>query len=43
MPDTSDISKDVVMQFKNDLYVVTEFQHVNPGKGAAFTIYLPKA
>lgn len=37
MPDTSDISKDVVMQFKNDLYVVTEFQHVNPGKGAAFT------
>ena len=37
MPDTSDISKDVVMKFKNDLYVVTEFQHVNPGKGAAFT------
>ncbi|MEK7073548.1 MAG: elongation factor P [Patescibacteria group bacterium] len=37
MPDTSDISKDVVMKFKNDLFVVTEFQHVNPGKGAAFT------
>ncbi|TAK05154.1 elongation factor P [Patescibacteria group bacterium] len=37
MPDTSDISKDVVVRFKNDLFVVTEFQHVNPGKGAAFT------
>ncbi len=36
MPDTSDISKDVVMRFKNDLFVITEFQHVNPGKGSAF-------
>ncbi len=36
MVTTSDISKDVVMRFKNDLYVVTEFQHVNPGKGSAF-------
>ncbi len=36
MTTTSDISKDVVMRFKNDLFVVTEFQHVNPGKGSAF-------
>lgn len=36
MVTTSDISKDVVLRFKNDLYVVTEFQHVNPGKGSAF-------
>ncbi len=26
----------MVIRHQNDLYVVTEFQHVNPGKGAAF-------
>lgn len=33
---TSDISKDIVIKFKNGLYLVIEFQHVNPGKGSAF-------
>lgn len=34
---TSDIRKGVVIRQPNGLYVVVEFQHVNPGKGAAFT------
>jgi elongation factor P len=34
---TSDIRKGVVIRHQNDLFVVVEFQHVNPGKGAAFT------
>ena len=33
---TSDVKKGVVIRQPNDLYVVVEFQHVNPGKGAAF-------
>jgi elongation factor P len=33
---TSDIRKGAVIRRNNNLYVV-EFQHVNPGKGAAFT------
>lgn len=37
MPTTQDIRKGVVIRQPNDLYVVVEFQHVNPGKGAAFT------
>lgn len=37
MATTSDIRKGVVIQHQNNLYVVVEFQHVNPGKGAAFT------
>ena len=37
MLSTSDIRKGVVIRHNNDLYVVVEFQHVNPGKGAAFT------
>lgn len=36
METTADISKDVVISFKNDLYVVTEFQKISPGKGSAF-------
>ncbi len=36
MRTTADIAKDVVMRWKNDLYAVIEFQHVNPGKGSAF-------
>lgn len=36
MASTSDVRKGVVIQHQNDLYVVVEFQHVNPGKGAAF-------
>ena len=37
MATTSDIRKGVVIRHQNDLYVVVEFQFVNPGKGAAFT------
>jgi|SRR3989338_7091414 len=34
---TSDIRKGAVIRHNNNLYAVVEFQHVNPGKGAAFT------
>ena len=36
MATTSDIKNGLCMVFKNGLYVVTEFQHVKPGKGPAF-------
>jgi len=36
MASTSEIKKSVIIRQNNDLYMVTEFQHVNPGKGAAF-------
>lgn len=36
MASTSDIRKGVVIRQNNDLFVIVEFQHVNPGKGAAF-------
>lgn len=36
MSSTSDVKKGVVIRQANDLFVVVEFQHVNPGKGAAF-------
>lgn len=36
MASTSDVRKGVVIKHQNDLYVVVEFQHINPGKGAAF-------
>src|SRR3989338_1552419 len=37
MGDTTDIRKGAVIRHQNDLYVVTQFQFVNPGKGSAFT------
>ena len=37
MGDTTDIKKGAVIRHQNDLYVVTFFQFVNPGKGSAFT------
>lgn len=37
MLSTSDIRKGAVIRNNNELYAVVEFQHVNPGKGAAFT------
>lgn len=37
MLSTSEIRKGVVIRHQDDLFVVVEFQHVNPGKGAAFT------
>lgn len=36
MATTADIKNGLCIEFNNDLYVVTEFQHVKPGKGAAF-------
>lgn len=36
MASTSDVKKGIVIRTPNDLFVVVEFQHVNPGKGAAF-------
>ena len=36
MASPSDIKKGVVILLNNDPWVVTEFQHINPGKGAAF-------
>jgi elongation factor P len=37
MGDTTDIKKGTVIKHQNELYVITSFQFVNPGKGAAFT------
>lgn len=37
MGTTSDIRKGVVINHQGDLYVVSDFQFVNPGKGSAFT------
>lgn len=36
MANTSDIRNGVCMEYNNDIFVVTKFQHVKPGKGAAF-------
>ncbi len=36
MASTADIRNGLCIEFNNDLYTVTEFQHVKPGKGAAF-------
>lgn len=37
MGDTTDIKKGAVIRHSGDLFVVTDFQFVNPGKGSAFT------
>lgn len=37
MGDTTDIKKGAVIRHQGDLYVVTTFNFVNPGKGSAFT------
>jgi elongation factor P len=36
MASTSEIKNGLVIKFNHDLYQVKEFQHVKPGKGAAF-------
>ncbi len=36
MASTSEIKKGVVIQNEQGLWLVVEFQHINPGKGAAF-------
>ena len=37
MAKATDISKDAILQFRDDLFAVVEFQHISPGKGSAFT------
>lgn len=36
MGDTTDIKKGVVIKYQNNLWVVSDFNFVNPGKGSAF-------
>ena len=36
MATTSDIRNGMCMEYNNDIWTVMEFQHVKPGKGAAF-------
>ena len=36
MAKTSDIRNGMMIEFKNSVYQITEFLHVNPGKGQAF-------
>jgi elongation factor P len=36
MAKTSDFRNGLCIEFNNDLYTIVEFQHVKPGKGAAF-------
>jgi len=36
MASTSDFKNGMCIHFKNDLYTITQFQHVKPGKGPAF-------
>lgn len=36
MATTADIRNGLCIEFNNDLYVITEFLHVKPGKGPAF-------
>ncbi|HBU28146.1 TPA: elongation factor P [Candidatus Uhrbacteria bacterium] len=37
MANVSEMSKGSVIKWKDDLWVINEFQHVSPGKGSAFT------
>ncbi|MGR3812391.1 elongation factor P [Jiulongibacter sp. NS-SX5] len=36
MATTADFRNGLVIEYNNDLYIITEFQHVKPGKGPAF-------
>ncbi|MFH1861492.1 MAG: elongation factor P, partial [bacterium] len=36
MGDTSDLRHGLVINFRDELWTVVEFQHVKPGKGVAF-------
>jgi len=36
MADTSDFRNGLIIKYKNEPYVIVEFQHVKPGKGGAF-------
>lgn len=36
MATTADFRNGMVIEYNNDLFTIVQFQHVNPGKGAAF-------
>ena len=36
MATTADFKNGLCIEFNNDLYTIVQFQHVKPGKGAAF-------
>jgi elongation factor P len=36
MASTADFKNGLCLEFNNDLFIITEFQHVKPGKGPAF-------
>lgn len=36
MASTADFKNGLCMEFNNDIFIITEFQHVKPGKGPAF-------
>lgn len=36
MATTADLRNGIVIEYKNDLYKIVDFQHVKPGKGGAF-------
>jgi elongation factor P len=36
MANTADIRNGLCIEYNNDIYAIVEFQHVKPGKGAAF-------
>ena len=36
MADTSDFRNGLIIKYKNEPYIIVEFQHVKPGKGGAF-------
>jgi len=36
MASTADFRNGLVIEYNNDLFTIVQFQHVNPGKGAAF-------
>ena len=36
MPSISEFRRGMAIKFKDDIYIITEFQHIKPGKGQAF-------
>ena len=36
MADTGDIRKGLCIDYNNDIFAITDFQHVKPARGAAF-------
>ena len=37
-----DFKKGITFEFDNGVWTIVDFQHVKPGKGAAFTVSLPR-